>query len=124
MTTTTTQTPAATEMTKEERNRRLAAAMLKLRTDRQIVTDYKKAARQFADNPQGPDSSALIITMGWMDAEMLNRPHIECCKDCSVPLAAKYHIRQLHNPDVAVVAEALTDAAMAAIERVRPLDGR
>lgn len=122
MTTTTARDRARTAVQAAAHERRAAQlrdrarAMVAARTDAQLINDYRTAAQIFAANPQAEDSGALILTMGWMDAELSNR-NIPCCETCSVPTAADWHDPVLHTPDADAdtVADVLTDAAMSVL---------
>lgn len=77
-------------------------------TDAQIVSSYAMAARLFAVDPAKDTDNALIITMGFLDYEILQRG-IPACEHCSVPTAANWHDKSLHEAGpVADLAEALT----------------
>jgi|SRR5829696_1107846 len=98
--------------TAKEKMRARIAAM----TTPQIVSAYRDAAQRFEANPQGPDSNELIIVMGFLDFEILERD-IPACLECAVPTAANWHATSMHDDKdtpAGKLADALADAAMAA----------
>lgn len=88
-------------------------------TDRRLVECYVISAKTFEASPQGPDADAHLTILGMMDLETLRRD-MPCCDDCSVPLAADWHAKSMHDAESPTnrLAAAIVDTALASTKEI------